>query len=150
MILVIGIGNTLRRDDGAGWLFAQALADELRMAGAEVDLILQHQLTPELAEFAAEQAPQHLVFVDASTAVDEVALTAIAPGPGAAPVSHHLTPATILAIAHRLYGVSGRGWLVQLAARDLEHGEGLSTTAARGMETVQTIAAEILTGTIEP
>ena len=42
MVLVIGIGNTLRRDDGAGWLFAQALADELRSAGVEVDLLLQH------------------------------------------------------------------------------------------------------------
>ncbi len=40
--LVIGIGNTLRRDDGAGWLFAQALADALQDAGAAVELILQH------------------------------------------------------------------------------------------------------------
>lgn len=144
MVLVIGIGNTLRRDDGAGWLFAQALADELRSAGVEVDLLLQHQLTPELAEFAAERAPQMLVFVDASTAVDDVTLTPLEADRVAAPVSHHLSPAAILAIAQRLYGMNGRGRLVQIAARDLGHGEGLSATAARGLASAPTIAAGIL------
>ena len=64
--LVIGIGNTLRRDDGAGWFFAQALADALHNAGAAVELILQQQLTPETAEIVAEQAAAQVVFVDAS------------------------------------------------------------------------------------
>ncbi len=144
MVLVIGIGNTLRRDDGAGWLFAQAMADELRSAGVEVELILQHQLTPELAELAAERAPQRLVFVDASTAVDEVTLTPLAGDHVAAPVSHHLSPTAILAIAQRLYGMRGRGWLVQLPARDLSHGEGLSDIAACGMASAPAIAAAIV------
>jgi len=144
MVLVIGIGNTLRRDDGAGWLFAQALADELCSAGVEVELILQHQLTPELAELAAERAPQRLIFVDASTAVDDVTLTPLAGDHVAAPVSHHLSPAAILAIAQRLYGMRGRGWLVQLAARDLGHGEGLSDIAACGMAGAPAIADAIV------
>ena len=49
MVLVVGIGNTLRRDDGAGCFFAEALAAELVRAGVDVTLELHHQLAPELA-----------------------------------------------------------------------------------------------------
>ncbi len=145
--LVIGIGNTLRRDDGAGWLFAQALADALQDAGAAVELILQQQLTPETAEIVAEQGAAQVIFVDASIEVQTVTLETVRGEGASSPASHHVAPATILAIARRLYGVEAVGWLVQLPARDLGHGEGLSDHAAASLGNAGAVAANLLTQT---
>ena len=50
-VLVIGYGNSLRGDDGIGPAVAQAFADEDATECA--DVIVCHQLTPELAESIA-------------------------------------------------------------------------------------------------
>lgn len=59
-MLVIGYGNTLRSDDGAG----QIVAEEVEKRGWEgVGTISVHQLTPELAEEIAQA--RGVIFVDA-------------------------------------------------------------------------------------
>lgn len=145
--LVIGIGNTLRRDDGAGWFFAQALAEALVDAGTAVELILQQQLTPETAEIVAEHGVAQVVFVDASIEAETVTLETVRDEGGSSPSSHHVAPATILAVARRLYGAESAGWLVQLPARDLGHGEGLSDHAAASLGDVEAVAANLLAQT---
>lgn len=142
--LVIGIGNTLRRDDGAGWLFAQVLADALRHAGATVALILQQQLTPETAEIIAEQGTVQVIFVDASIEAKTVTIEAVRDKDASSPSSHHVAPATLLAVARRLYSADATGWLVQLPARDLSHGEGLSDHAASSLDYAGAVAANLL------
>jgi hydrogenase maturation protease len=144
MLLVIGIGNTLRRDDGAGWIFAEALAAELARAGVEVTLELHHQLTPEVALGAAELQATDIVFVDASAAVASPVLTRLVEDAGGSAASHHLSPATCLAILDRLYGVKAEGWLVQTPAEDFGHGEGLSAVAQRGVDDAPGVAATIV------
>lgn len=141
--LVIGIGNTLRRDDGAGWFFAEALTEHLRAVGLSVHLELHHQLTPELAVDVADQAPSHIIFVDASIAVEQATLTPIDAAQLGSPVTHSLTPAALLVLAHRLYAVDAAGWLIEVPARDLGHGEGLSEAAQRGLSDVLAIAANL-------
>ena len=59
--LVIGYGNTLRRDDGLGPRLAEAI-DQLNLPGTQT--ISRALLTPELAEPIARA--RRLVFVDAS------------------------------------------------------------------------------------
>lgn len=140
-ILIIGIGNTLRRDDGAGWIFAEALAAELRKAGQEVHLELHHQLTPELAIDAAELHPTDVIMVDASVAVQKATLTPLADDTTANSASHGLTPATLLALMRRLYAVDAAGWLVQTPANDFGHGEGLSEVAQRGVQATAQVAS---------
>jgi Ni,Fe-hydrogenase maturation factor len=62
-VLIVGYGNSLRGDDGAGWHAATRLAADPRLTGARV--LARHQLTPELA---AEVASASLVvLVDATT-----------------------------------------------------------------------------------
>ncbi len=146
-ILIFGIGNTLRRDDGAGWLFAEALASHLRQAGLTVHLELHHQLTPDLALDAAEFQPAAIVFVDASIAVAEPTLTPLAPldaDERAGAASHGLTPAALLTLMRRLYAVTAPGFLVQTPAEDFGHGEGLSARAQRGLDHVAAIAQHLL------
>lgn len=150
-ILIIGIGNTLRRDDGAGWFFAEALATELQRAGRGVQLELRQQLTPELAAEIAELRPAAVIFVDASAVVENASLTRLpdAATP-AAPASHSLTAATLLAIMRRLYGVDATGWLVQTPAEDFGHGEGLSERAQRGLAAAPALASALLVAAIDP
>lgn len=143
-ILIIGIGNTLRRDDGAGWLFADALAMHLRGAGLSVQLEFHHQLTPEIALDAAELQPAAIVFVDASIAVDEPTLTPLPPNESAVAASHGLTPAALVTLMRRLYAVDAQCWLVQTPAEEFGHGEGLSAVAQRGMNSTITIASLLL------
>lgn len=145
-ILVIGVGNTLRRDDGAGWLFAEALAAALEKAGRRVHLETRHQLTLELAIEAAELQPAAIVFVDASASVqeatpgrlDEVMISPVA--------GHSLTPAMLWALMRRLYAVDAPGWLVQTPAEDFGHGEGLSELAQRGVQAAPALALRLLDG----
>ena len=59
---MVGYGSTLRSDDGVGWHVADRLADDPRLAGAEV--LARHQLTPELAADVARAAL--VVLVDAA------------------------------------------------------------------------------------
>ena len=143
-VLIVGIGNTLRRDDGAGCFFAEALAAELARAGVDVTLELHHQLTPELAEDAAELAPHMIIFVDASVAVPSPVLTPLAADMGANAASHSLTPAALLAILRQLYAVDVAGWLVQTPAVDFGHGEGLSAVAQRGVDDAPGMAARLI------
>jgi len=143
-VLVIGIGNTLRRDDGAGWLFATALAEGLQQAGATVHLLLQQQLTPELAIDAVEMAPDQIIFVDASLDVEEATLTELTPSISAPILDHGLDAAALLTLMRCLYAVQARSWLVQTPACDFGHGEGLSEKAQEGLRSVPTIVALLI------
>ncbi|MGB7620863.1 MAG: hydrogenase maturation protease, partial [Terriglobia bacterium] len=58
-ILVIGYGNTLRGDDGAGPRVAEMIARRF----PQVDSLVLHELQPELAE--AVSGYEEVIFVDA-------------------------------------------------------------------------------------
>jgi hydrogenase maturation protease len=73
-VLVIGVGNDLRGDDGAG----RAVVEELdRLAVAGVHPLWSHQLVPELAERIARA--RLVVFVDAVHPVDAGARPLLTP-----------------------------------------------------------------------
>ena len=60
--LVIGYGNVLRGDDGAGFLTAELLRDKLR--DPDIEILSQHQLLPELMEPISRAA--RVIFIDAT------------------------------------------------------------------------------------
>jgi hydrogenase maturation protease len=127
--LVIGYGNTLRRDDGAGVRVAEAV-ERLGLPGVEV--LTRHQLTPELAPVLA--TAHSAVFVDAT--VDDhhtgrwrVLRPALRPSA----LAHAADPRTLLALAKGLFGHAPRAWLITVPAPDMGYGEGLSPVAAAGV-----------------
>jgi hydrogenase maturation protease len=142
-ILIVGIGNTLRRDDGAGWLFAERLADELCKVEERVCLEKVHQLTPELAIEVVDLGATAIVFVDASIAVQSTTLTPLTDDNPSTSITHSLTPAALLLMVRRLYAVESAGWLVQVPAEDFDHGEGLSELAQRGLTAAPAIATAL-------
>ena len=121
-ILLIAIGNSLRRDDGAGHRVIELLEPPPDVAVRSV-----FQLTPELAEDLASAGT--VVFVDASVATDEVTLEPVPAGAGTTPISHSLAPGEVVALAQALYGFGGRAWLCHVPGFDFDDGEGLSPAA---------------------
>ncbi len=141
-VLVIGCGNTLRRDDGVGYLVAETVA---RWNRPGVSSRAVHQLVPELAEPLSEAA--HAIFVDARPAhvEDDVDVRPIEPDAGAtSALGHFGDPRLLLALAATLYGRSPPAWLVTVPAVDFELGEDLSPTARRGVDQALRAVAELM------
>lgn len=128
--LVIGIGNVLRGDDGAGFRVAEALRDA---KGHQCEVIALHQLTPELALRIA--AASRVLFVDASLDPERTGLEPLPPAAGAAlPLAHELSPQTLMAMARLLYGQCPPAWQLLLPAWHWEHGMQLSAITASACE----------------
>ena len=149
MFLIIGYGNTLRRDDGLGPLAAKRLAVAWRMLSAEVACLTAHQLTPELALEVADPEVQAVVFVDAAVNVPTIVWARL-PSEGASPLGHTLSPQAVMMYAEKLYRRSPSAWLLSLPVADLGHGEGLSPTAQAALASVARQAAAWLETLSEP
>ena len=134
-LLVIGYGNSLRRDDGAGLVFAQSLIDRWRAAGHVVEIITAHQLNPELAEDIAQSGAGTVLFVDAAVTDNpqnaQIKLTKIWSADLSPSLGHHLDPAAVLLYAKQLYGYEGTAWTASIPGFDWAHGEGLSDHCRR-------------------
>jgi hydrogenase maturation protease len=129
--LLIGCGNTLRRDDGIGWSLAERVA---AWDAPGIDVLTVHQLTPELAPRVA--AAGRLLVIDAVIAGTGAPIR-LEPleAPAAdttGPLSHGFTPPALLELAAALYGRRPPAWQLLVPASDLGFGPELSaTTAAR-------------------
>jgi hydrogenase maturation protease len=132
--LIVGVGNTLRHDDGAGWVLAERLGAALIAHGDNVQLRLVQQLLPELAAEIAELAPMALIIADCTALAGSPPLQKLEHSTPAAAHSHGLTPAQLLAIMVRLYEFSGSAWLATVPGVDFAHGEGLSLSAEQAIQ----------------
>jgi len=129
-LLVIGYGNTLRRDDGVGPRVADAVA-ALALPG--VRALACPLLTPELADPVSRA--RVVIFVDAAVdAPREVQLRKLAPAGSSQVMAHAASPATLLALARDVFGHAPEAWWLTIPVEDLGMGEELSPLAQRGLE----------------
>lgn len=130
LVLVIGFGNSLRRDDGAGLFLAERVAAYWKKQGRPVELITAHQLEPELAEDIAATGAAAVVFVDAEATTEEgpheIRFSPVPIGAHSPSLGHHFSPALLMVYAEQLYGCTSRAWLLTAPGYDFGHGEGLS------------------------
>jgi hydrogenase maturation protease len=129
MILVIGYGNELRRDDGVGPRVARAVAGWGRPG---VVAEWRHQLTPELVEMIAGAGA--VVFVDAALGDGDVRICPIGSMEPRSVFNHISSPTELLALSQVLHDRRPPAWLVSVPAADFGFGEQLSPCARRGME----------------
>ncbi|WP_298440124.1 hydrogenase maturation protease [Geobacter sp.] len=145
MVLLIGYGNVLRRDDGAGVALAGIVA---RGAGSEVRVIETQQLLPELAAELAAPGVTGAIFCDARPAGppdgEPVRLSRIAPAFGGSSLGHHLDPEALLALAEHLYGAAPPAWLVTVAGHDFGHGEGFSPEVRDALATAEEMVRALI------
>jgi hydrogenase maturation protease len=145
-VLVIGYGNTLRTDDGAGRRIAERLAADERLAGATV--IQTHQLAPELALDIS--AADVLVLVDAGSGPPAGSFTidVLQPAgrPAATPWSHHLEPAGLVALAGALYGHVPTVHLVTVGIESVDVGDRVSPAVEAVLPRVVDAIAALVAG----
>ena len=130
-VLLLGYGNELRGDDGAGPRVAREVAS-WRLP--EVRVLTPHQLTPELAEPLA--GASLAIFVDASLEGHPGGLwiRSLRPSPAAPTSSHGGDPGWLLALAARLFGHAPEAYLLAVPGVSFGLGEGLSRIAQLGVE----------------
>ena len=100
--LVLACGNTLRGDDGVGWAIAERLDGDSSLA--DVEVVVAHQLTPEMAEPIS--LAETVVFVDCS-AVSRAGEVSVFPVEAAskdnASLTHNVDPANLLALSREIF-----------------------------------------------
>lgn len=124
--LILGIGNTFRRDDGLGI----RLAERVCLPG--FDVVTVTGVYPELAETL--QACAVVVFVDAAIEGVPVDLARIHPDASSLPVCHGITCQGILALTDALYHTYPEAYLLSLRGYDFTYGEGLSDQALANLD----------------
>jgi len=136
-LVIIGIGNTLRQDDGVGWLAAERLMEEM---DGRADVIACHQLQPEMAERLSRA--DRVIFIDArvNAAPGEVRCDPVQPGDEAwGALVHQMNPGSILTCARDLFGRAPQAWAVSVGGKNFGLGEGLSEPVHRGLDEALTL-----------
>ena len=138
--LIVGYGNSLRGDDGAGYIAAELLRG--RLHDPDVEILSQQQLLPELMEPMARAA--HVVFIDAAVSGRAGKFNKIPLRPAPA-CSHHATPESLLAGVQRLYGHTPEATLYTIPGRNFELGQELTSSVRRAVnELVDRLEQELL------
>ncbi|MBI5094999.1 MAG: hydrogenase maturation protease [Candidatus Hydrogenedentes bacterium] len=143
MVLVVGYGNPLRQDDGAGWQVAQRV-EALPPSGTDVRVIVCHQLTPELAEPLS--ASRRAVFIDAGIegAPGSVESRSIVPASGTPQFgAHRFGPSELLATAQALFGASPAAYLITVNGRDFGYGSELSEPVKDSLDAAAALVVEL-------
>ena len=131
--LIIGYGNDLRSDDGAGIRAAAMIAAR----DLKTRVITCHQLTPELADDIARAA--QVVFIDAYAADENGArlrVERIGDADMSSAQGHRSDPAALLDLARRLYGRVPEAWVVGVPAYCFDAGETISRATAQRIDEV--------------
>jgi len=112
--LVIGYGNPLRADDGAGRLAAAQVA----RFWPDVTVYQQHQLLPELADPISQA--DIVIFIDVALGEKpgQVACQLVTPATSSPSFTHQCDPAGLLALAHDLYGRFPPAYLLTVTGTD--------------------------------
>ncbi len=138
--LVIGYGNDLRSDDGAGRVVADRIS-AMDLPGVSVRSVMQ--LTPELALEIAKV--DTVVFVDASVEVDETTATAVeteAVEPSA--MTHYSTPGVLLGMTATVGDVPTRAVAISIPVTDIGLGMELTPMTEIGVDQAVTMVTEIV------
>ncbi len=120
--LSIGVGNPLRRDDGAAHVVLERLG-----AIEGVETLPLAQLAPEVAAEMADY--ETVVFIDADAGAEKVEVEPLCASPAASAFTHVLTPEEIVDLSREVFGFSGQAYLCRIPAEDFGFGEGLSGRA---------------------
>lgn len=136
--LVIGFGNIDRADDGVAyhvinnlrWRLGQKMLQEdetgLEETGAEIDSIFLVQLAPELMDMMSLY--DKVIFVDAHVyeKVDSLYCSPVSPEFTPSTFTHHLTPATLLALVKSLLHREPTGHIVSIRGYNFDFHRALS------------------------
>ena len=118
-VIIFGIGNNGRQDDGLGWMFLDFLDEQ----NTNIDIEYRYQLQIEDAELISNY--DTVIFIDATKEATEEGfyLKPCHPSEKYSFSTHALKPETILYLSHKLYnhtpktsifGIQGYNWELKI------------------------------------
>ncbi|MBV5260730.1 hydrogenase maturation protease [Synechococcus moorigangaii CMS01] len=135
--LIIGYGNRLRSDDGAGQTVAEAFFDQDNLKA-----IATHQLTPELVEDLVQV--ERVYFIDAAP-IDTVTIQLIKLKDNGHNFGHFVDPQSLLNLAKKIYHYVPNAYLVLIPAQNFELGESYSEITQNAIQTAIQLLQEQVT-----
>jgi hydrogenase maturation protease len=139
--LLIGIGNTLRGDDGVGI----RVAEQARRKFPQLDVECVHGLSPEIADTIAQYTT--VFIVDASVATASLRASEVTPAVSGEKIeAHTMSPAGVLGLAQVIYDrIPSHTILIEVPAVACGFSEELSPATAAQVEPSLDIVASYLT-----
>ncbi|MCX7983610.1 MAG: hydrogenase maturation protease [Bacteroidetes bacterium] len=139
-VLVVGYGNTLRADDGAGVRAAEFIAQQY----PQINVLCVHQLTPEIAEVLSRVSLAF--FLDADFTSNSVKITPITEPPWKYRHNSHVaTPHDLLALSAHLYGTYPRKtFIVSIPACSVMFSETLSPQTQQFVEEAVLLVTKLI------
>ncbi len=144
-VLLIGYGNVLRGDDALGPMAVERLRSVLTGSATDVELLSCHQLAPELAEQLAHC--KLALFVDAVDCGEPgtVRVQQLSPEAGDAnSFTHHVQPASLLALARELYGRAPEALLVTGSGATFDGRESLSEQGRKALHEICRLVPQLI------
>lgn len=152
-VLIIGIGNFDRQDDGVAWHILQGINQRLGRStsptpyetsiepeGDNPQTLFSLQIYPEMADLLCQY--QWVCFVDAHTGAieEDLSCQVIFPERHSNPLTHHMTPQTVLSLCATLHDQVPQAILVSVRGYSFQYQQGLSEgTAALADQAVDVI-----------
>ncbi|RJQ40060.1 MAG: hydrogenase maturation protease [Anaerolineaceae bacterium] len=157
--IILGYGNPDRGDDGVAYHLLKEIVrrystriedlSDFQEAGIlelspDIDLWYNLQLIPEISQDLANY--DHAIFMDAHTAEipEPILVTEITPGYKNSPFTHHLTPASCLALAEKLYQHAPHATLVTIRGYAFDFSRDLSAETKELAEKALTIISQMI------
>jgi hydrogenase maturation protease len=143
-VLIIGIGNFDRQDDGVAWHILQGINQKLGRTtrptpyetsvdpeGDNPQTLFSLQIYPEMADLLHQY--KWVCFVDAHTGAieEDLSCQTIYPERHSNPLTHHMTPQTVLSLCATLHKQVPHAIIVSVRGYSFQYHQGLSegTTA---------------------
>lgn len=124
-ICIVGIGNSLRSDDGVGILVSKQI-DQMKLKG--VTTMTVHQLDTGMIERLSKF--DVVIFVDASVIDKSVSFQPLTLEDNVPQsFSHHINAAMLASLAYKLYSASTRFYICGICAYDFQLGTDISYKA---------------------
>lgn len=148
--MILACGNPLRGDDGVALHIACCL--QQGYGDPETEIRCAQQWTPELAERISKT--DLAIFIDASATLTpgEIQLIPLASSEDRTAVTtHSMDPATLLGLAHELYGSAPeRAFLLTIGGESFEHGNQFSRAVRQAIPEALTRIKALLSGVTLP
>jgi len=118
-VLLVGYGNTSRRDDGVGPYVVERIQDR---AIDNISTLTLHQLGPELAETIKDY--DLIIFVDAHAdeTAEELKVIPVQAAYRPSAFTHMMSPSSLLALTKALYQKQPQAFIVAIRGHDFDFG----------------------------
>jgi len=125
-ILLIGIGNSGREDDGLGWAFIDHLKPDLP---ANFDVEYRYQLQIEDAEMISHYQKVYFIDADKTPKTNDFIISECFPKETHHFSSHALPPETILFLTNDIYNKAPKSFVIGISGESYELEIGLTKSA---------------------